>query len=100
MSGGALVATAFEESLDEAVPAASSVPPPSRPKWRLGLGVAGCAALATGATFLYYLDSARGILSNSDGATVALEGQALAAGNLGLHGWSLSLDSFWTIDAV
>src|SRR5260221_14626195 len=36
---------------------------------------------------------------NSDGATVVLEGQALATGNLSLAGWTLSFDSFWTIDA-
>ena len=28
-----------------------------------------------------------------------LEGQSLGAGNLALHGWLLSLDSFWTVDA-
>ncbi len=35
---------------------------------------------------------------NSDGATVVLEGQAVGAGHLLLAGWSLSLDSFWSID--
>ena len=33
---------------------------------------------------------------NSDGASVALEGQAMGNGNVLLHGWSLSYDSFWT----
>ena len=37
---------------------------------------------------------------NSDGATVVLEGQSLAHGHLLLHGWILSQDSFWTIDAL
>ncbi len=32
----------------------------------------------------------------SDQASVVLEGQSLADGNLLLHRWSLSLDSFWT----
>jgi hypothetical protein len=35
-----------------------------------------------------------------DGATALLEGQSIASGNLGLRGWSLSLDSFWGIDAA
>ena len=37
---------------------------------------------------------------NSDGATVVLEGQSISSGNLLLHGWSLSNDSFWSIDAM
>ena len=37
---------------------------------------------------------------DSDGATVVLQGQSMGSGNLTLHGWALSLDSFWTIDAV
>ena len=37
---------------------------------------------------------------NSDGATVILEGQSMANGHLALHGWALSLDSFWTVDAA
>ena len=36
--------------------------------------------------------------SNSDSATVVLEGQAMSAGHLLLSGWTLSLDSFWTVD--
>ena len=40
------------------------------------------------------------VTANSDSATVALEGQSIAHGNLTLSGWSLSLDSFWTIDAL
>jgi hypothetical protein len=35
---------------------------------------------------------------SSDQASLVLEGQALAHGNLLLHGWSLSLDSFWTAE--
>ena len=37
---------------------------------------------------------------NSDGATVVLEGQAIAHGNVLLHHWVLSEDSFWTVDAL
>ncbi len=35
---------------------------------------------------------------NADGATVVLEGFAATHGQLLLHGWSLSLDSFLTVD--
>lgn len=38
--------------------------------------------------------------SNSDSATVVLEGHAVNAGHVLLSGWSLSLDSFWTVDVV
>jgi len=44
--------------------------------------------------------STRAYAPNADGATVVLEGSAIAHGNLLLHGWSLSLDSFWTVDAL
>ncbi len=44
--------------------------------------------------------STRAYAPNADGATVVLEGSALAHGNLLLHGWSLSLDSFWTVDVL
>jgi hypothetical protein len=37
---------------------------------------------------------------DSDSATVVLEGAAMRHGNLGLEGWALSRDSFWTIDAL
>ena len=37
---------------------------------------------------------------NSDGATVILQGRAVASGNVLLHGWILSLDSWWTLDVV
>jgi hypothetical protein len=57
--------------------------------------LAAIAALTT----LAYVVSARIVPGNSDGATVALEGVALKGGHLLLHGWELSLDSFWLIDA-
>lgn len=34
--------------------------------------------------------------ANSDGASLVLEGRTMASGNVLLHGWALSLDSFWT----
>jgi hypothetical protein len=37
---------------------------------------------------------------DSDGATVILQGQAVATGHVLLHGWTLSLDSWWTLDVV
>lgn len=49
--------------------------------------------------FLYAL-SIHGNPVNSDGATVVLEGQSMANGQVALHGWSLSFDSFWGVDAV
>jgi hypothetical protein len=39
------------------------------------------------------------VTPNSDGATVVLEGRALSSGKLFLHGWDLSTDSFWLVDA-
>ena len=59
--------------------------------WLLGL-----AAL----TAVLYLSSVRSYFPDSDGATAVLEGQSMAAGHLTLRGWALSVDSFWTVDAV
>jgi hypothetical protein len=58
------------------------------------------AVAAAGAIALYYAASVHAQPASSDAATIMLEGQAMAAGHLTLHGWSLSLDSWWTIDAV
>jgi hypothetical protein len=33
-------------------------------------------------------------------STVVLEGQSTSAGHLTVHGWALSLDSFWTVDVL
>jgi hypothetical protein len=49
---------------------------------------------------LYLPASFHAVGGNSDGATVILEGQAVRAGHLLLRGWSLSLDSFWSVDVV
>jgi hypothetical protein len=57
--------------------------------------VAGAAVLLV----LFELASLHTVTISPDGSTVLLEGQSLNAGNLTLHGWWLSLDSFWTVDA-
>jgi hypothetical protein len=64
----------------------------------LGLGIWGVVALVLFA--LLYTASSHAAAGNSDGATVVLEGQSLANGHVLLHGWALSLDSFWTVDVL
>jgi hypothetical protein len=49
--------------------------------------------------FLYEV-STKSFFGDSDGATVVLEGQAMSAGHLTLHGWALAADSFWSVDAL
>lgn len=49
---------------------------------------------------LLYAAAVHAFAGDSDGATVILEGRALSSGHVLLHGWALSLDSFWTIDAL
>lgn len=55
---------------------------------------------AIGLTVLFYFLSLRVGFADSDTATAVLEGQSMAAGHVTLHGWALSVDSFWTVDAV
>ena len=65
--------------------------------------VATAAAAAIGLVGLVFLLYAASIHANpgdSDGASVILEGQAMAHGHFLLHGWGLSLDSFWLVDAL
>ncbi len=60
------------------------------------------AAWSVGAACLLailYLAAVHAYPGDSDSASVVLEGQAMAHGHLLLHGWQLSLDSFWTVDA-
>ncbi|MCU1492580.1 MAG: hypothetical protein JWO62_344 [Acidimicrobiaceae bacterium] len=65
------------------------------------IGVAGVATLAfVGLVAMLFAASVRAVPGNSDGATVILEGQAIGAGHLTLHGWFLSFDSFWGSDAL
>ncbi|MCL5048838.1 MAG: hypothetical protein M1374_08725 [Firmicutes bacterium] len=44
--------------------------------------------------------STRYVPGDSDGATPILEGLSILHGNYLLHGWSISLDSFWTLDSM
>jgi hypothetical protein len=53
-----------------------------------------------GLIFWLYAASIHANQGDSDGASVVLEGQAIIHGHLLLHGWALSLDSFWTVDAL
>lgn len=65
------------------------------PLWLL----AGLGTLA--GSFALLVDLSRhAVVENSDSATVALEGQAMLHGNLLLNHWTISLDSFWSIDAI
>jgi len=48
--------------------------------------------------WLLYLSSVHSLPPSSDGATVVLEGKAMASGNFMLNHWALSLDSFWLVD--
>lgn len=61
----------------------------------VALGLVGFVGLVA----LLYVLSVHAAPSNSDGASVVLEGQSLQAGHLTLAGWRLSFDSFWTVDA-
>ncbi len=49
---------------------------------------------------ILFVSARHAFAGDSDGATVVLQGQAMGGGNFTLHGWALSLDSFWTVDAV
>jgi hypothetical protein len=56
------------------------------------------AAVVVGLFFLLMADSVHFVAANSDGATVVLEGQSMQSGAPLLEGWSLSLDSFFTVE--
>jgi hypothetical protein len=49
---------------------------------------------------MLYVVSVHVVVGDSDGATVILEGQSMSTGNLLLHHWALSFDSFWSVDAI
>ena len=49
---------------------------------------------------ILYVSARHAFAGDSDGATVVLQGHAMGTGNVTLSGWALSLDSFWTVDAV
>ncbi|HET9070629.1 MAG TPA: hypothetical protein VFN60_01850, partial [Acidimicrobiales bacterium] len=62
------------------------------------LAAVGVAALVTWLWVLTRHINAAG--PNSDGATVVLQAEAVLRGNVLLHGWWLSLDSWWTLDVL
>jgi hypothetical protein len=81
------------------VPAVAGVPTSVRrlPRLaRLAAGVAGAAVLVA----VLYLASVSSRIADSDAATIVLQGQSMSSGHLTLHGWALSFDSFWTVDAL
>jgi hypothetical protein len=55
-------------------------------------------AMLVAATVLGDIDAVRAVAPNSDAASQVLEGLSVAHGNVLLHGWALSLDSFWTTE--
>ncbi len=76
-------------------------PPPTARRWRRQLlAAAGVAAGVVALTALLYAVSHHAFAGDSDGATVVLEGQSMSAGHVALHGWALSVDSFWAVDAL
>jgi len=64
-----------------------------------GLVTAGVAGFF-GLVLLLYFTSAHMQTATSDSATVVLEGQAIAKGQLLLHGWNLTFASYWTSSAA
>jgi hypothetical protein len=68
-----------------------------RPRWIVPAALVASYLLLV---VILYASARHAFAGDSDGATVVLQGQAMRSGNLTLHGWALSLDSFWTVDAV
>ncbi len=68
---------------------------------RVGPGTAfvGWLLISVGVGALLLAAGRHVVPGNSDGATVVLEAKAMLHGNLALSGWTLSNDSFWTVDA-
>ncbi len=101
----AKTSTAMTSSVD-VEPAALGPPPvdvaPARQRRSPHRVLAGAVVVAGFAALVatLYAASLHAVVGNSDGATVVLEGQSMSAGNLLLHHWSLSLDSFWSVDAA
>jgi hypothetical protein len=95
---GAVVPARDGEGTLDGGDAASSLAARSRVRrgWLIGL-----PAVAGLMVWMYALTvHANSTIVNSDGATVILQGQAVASGNPLLHGWILSLDSWWTLDVA
>jgi len=78
--------------------------PVGDPRWNriitVQRAVKALALLVIAAAVLTLLTSLsqHAIVNDSDTSTVVLEGFAMRHGNVLLHNWSLSLDSFWTVD--
>jgi hypothetical protein len=88
-------------ALPDASPSIPSARPEGPGRGARRLGFLAAAVVGFGALIaLLYTVSLHAFAATSDGATVVLEGQAMTAGHVLLHGWSLSLDSFWSVDAL
>jgi hypothetical protein len=86
-----------DASLEQSPAAVDPMTPRHKPRLLVPAGVvAGFGVLVV----LLTIESVHAFAPDSDGATVVLQGQVMKAGHLMLHGWSLSLDSFWTVDAA
>jgi hypothetical protein len=72
---------------------------PTRRRASLVLALAVTAGVV-GFTAIFSFLSVHAYGGTSDKATVILEGQAIAHGNVLLKGWALPLDSYWTSDAL
>lgn len=84
---------------EEPVPAPGTLSHGTGAHRRTALRAGVAIAVAAAAFALFRLVALHVVAPNSDNATIVLEGAALRSGNVGLHGWVLSLDSFWTLDA-
>jgi hypothetical protein len=57
-------------------------------------------ALFSGGVALFEMSSQQISATTGDAATALLEGESIASGHVLLQGWALSLDSFWTLEAL
>lgn len=79
---------------------AAPAPVPSGRRRARATVVVGAVLLTLVLWALLWAASVHAVAGNSDGATVVLEGKSLSSGHLTLGGWALSLDSFWSVDAL
>ena len=73
-----------------------------RSRWnrRTVLHGATLVLIFVGLSFVFSLLATHTVPRSADNATVLLEGLDISRGNVLLHHWLLSLDSFWTVDAL